>query len=153
VIVAPDIDQGATKRQKQNDEQKEASLIKVLDERLKLQFDDLKKERNQDFDQEEASSLIFLIKEKLYVHFKRLEADQQVRRIPKTMHIYMIDPKKSPSIPTLPPSDPTLPLSAPTLPPPDPTLPAFSPTDSYWIENVQPVRFDDCESRGILYRP
>ena len=62
------------------------------------------------------------------------------------MHIYMIDPKKIPSIPTLPPSDPTLPLS-------DPTLPAFSPTDSYWIENVQQVRFDDCESRGILYRP
>jgi hypothetical protein len=80
-----------------------------------------------------------LIKEKLNVHFKRLEADQQDRRIPKTMHIYMIDPKKIPSIPTLPPSDPT--------------LPAFSPTESYWIENVKQLQFDDSVSRGILYRP
>ena len=106
----------------------------------------MKKERNQDYDQEEASSLILLIEEKLNVHFKRLEADQQVRSIPRTMHIYMIDPKEVPSIPTLPPS-------VPTLTPNDPTLSAFSPTDGYWIENVQRVRFDDCESRGILYRP
>ena len=69
-----------------------------------------------------------------------------MRSIPRTMHIYMIDPKEVPSIPTLPPS-------VPTLTPNDPTLSAFSPTDSYWIENVQRVRFDDCESRGILYRP
>ena len=51
----------------------------------------------------------------------------------------MIDPKKIPSIPTLPPSDPT--------------LPAFSPTESYWIENVKQLQFDDSVSRGILYRP
>ena len=58
----------------------------------------------------------------------------------------MIDPKEVPSIPTLPPS-------VPTLTPNDPTLSAFSPTDGYWIENVQQVRFDDCVSRGILFLP
>ena len=44
------------------------------------------------------------------------------------MHIYMIDPKKIPSIPTLPSSDPTSTLSDPILHPPfDDTLPSSDP--------------------------
>jgi len=122
VVIQPDIDQGATKRQKQNDEQKEASLIKIIGE-------------------------------KLNEYFKRLDKDQTEPLVLKTMHIYMLDPEKVPFNPTLPAFAPTLPRSDSTLPPSDPTLSAFSPTDSYWIERVQKVRFDDCKSRGILYRP
>ncbi len=81
-----------------------------------------------------------LLEEKLNIHFERLKADQKVRSVPKTMHIYKIDPNELPSNPTLPPSDPT-------------TVSAFSPEDSYWIENVQELLFDDCDSRGILFRP
>ena len=48
--------------------------------------------------------------------------------------------------------EPTLPPSDDPLSPSDPIGPVFYPDDSYWMNGLQKVRFDDCKSRGIFYR-
>ena len=77
-------------------------------------------------------SLSVLLKEKLNDYFDHLKKEQKERSIEQKMHIYKIEPNELNS---------------------DPTISAFSPVDGYWMKDVQQERFDDGESRGILYRP
>jgi len=79
-----------------------------------------------------AASLSPVLKEKLNDHFNRLKKEQEERNVEKEMHIYNIESYDQNS---------------------NYTLLAFSPEDSYWMENIQCKRFDDCNRRGILYRP
>ena len=81
-----------------------------------------------------AASLSPVLKEKLNDHFNRLKKEQEERNVEKEMHVYKIRSNNQNSDS-------------------DFTLPAFSPEDSYWMENIQWKRFDDCNRRGILYRP
>ena len=44
--------------------------------------------------------------------------------------------------------EPTLPPSDDPLSPSDPIGPVFYPDDSYWMNGLQKVRFDDCKRQG-----
>ena len=68
-----------------------------------------------------------------------MEKDQEERIFEETMHIYTIDRNQLPYDDSLPSSDQIFSV--------------FSHQDSYWMNGLQKVRFDDCKSRGILYRP
>ena len=81
-----------------------------------------------------AASLSPVLKEKLNDHFNRLKKEQEERNVEKEMHVYKIRSNNQNSDS-------------------DFTLPAFSPEDTYWMGRIQRERFDDCNRRGILYRP
>ena len=81
-----------------------------------------------------AASLSPVLKEKLNDHFNRLKKEQEERNVEKEMHVYKIRSNNQNSDS-------------------DFTLPAFSPEDTYWMERIQRERFNDCNRRGILYRP
>jgi len=81
-----------------------------------------------------AASLKAVLKEKLNAYFNRLKKEQEERSVEKEMHVYKIRSSTQNSDS-------------------DFTLPAFSPEDTYWMERIQSERFNDCNRRGILYRP
>ena len=81
-----------------------------------------------------AASLTAVLKEKLNAYFNRLKKEQEERSVEKEMHVYKIRSSTQNSDS-------------------DFTLPAFSPEDTYWMETIQSERFNDCNRRGILYRP
>ena len=92
------------------------------------------KRQKQDGDQNNAP-LEVLLEEKLKDYFDQLKKEQEERSVPEKMHVYDIDPKEANELNS---------VSA---------ISAFSPKDSYWRHKVQHLRFDDCDNRGILYRP